>query len=310
MSDRSLHILHRFLECVIWGLGFLLFVLFSGGRLHAQSVIINTPIQTLPYNPTRAMLTLQLAPGATDDLLDGKDSTGAIIFSVDSGGNLTVSSCAGCNVGIFDTIQLSLAESGTATGSVTYQSGIDGTSTSSAAAAVFRAADNSTSSGAATAGPASLRGGNCTSTTCTAGNVQVFGGRAGAATTGALHGLLQIGEYYRPASSGAVANAYDIVGTSGSLQVTDCATTPCTNIVGIAQNTSSGTSQILVLSYGQSLVNSSAATVGHHICAGTSSAGVGADQAGACTIGTEIGVVVSVTEQGSSSTLPLVQLRI
>jgi hypothetical protein len=139
----------------------------------------------------------------------------------------------------------------------------------------------------------------------------------------ALEGVCQSVAGYLKGS--AVANVGDVVcGTTTAFTVTDCATTPGTNIVGIANATSN---PIGVIYAGTALVKLDGAltAIGDNVCMGTTTAGLAHDSSStttACTLGTSIGVIIAdsgtATQSAGagtgstamSTTLVLVQLHI
>ncbi|MGO9123601.1 MAG: hypothetical protein ACLP6G_01805 [Terriglobales bacterium] len=171
----------------------------------------------------------------------------------------------------------------------------------------FKGSDNSSTGALATAGYAILRGGMLTAAT---------------PNSSALEGVTELGSGYLKGT--AVANIGDgVCGTTTAFTVTDCATTPQVNIIGIATSTSN---PISVVADGVAPVKlSNTATIGHTVCMGTTTAGLASDSGGqgVCgTAGTSIGVVIatsgSVTVMSGNGTttvtlitgVPLVQLHI
>lgn len=178
----------------------------------------------------------------------------------------------------------------------TYVGGQDtGTASQTLARGVFRGADETSATGTGTAASVVFRGG------------------ASTATTG-VHGLTWFAEPY---FKGTTVTLWNLQCESASMTVADCGASP-TTVIGIASN---ATTPIFVVAYGTSPVNASAAvTLGHTVCAGTT-AGQVTDSGGltACTLGTEVGVVMAVAGTYNlptggtvtlSTTLPLVHMKV
>jgi hypothetical protein len=195
------------------------------------------------------------------------------------------------------------------TTAITIASGTGSSATNAAAPAFVAQGEDASNTGSSTAGGlALLRGGMLTAAT----------------PSGlALEGGTEVGGGYLKGTA-AIANVGDVVcGTTTAFTVTDCPTTPGTNIVGIATST---TNPIGVVSYGLVPVKLDGAltAIGDNVCMGTTTAGLAHDNGStttACALGTGIGVIVadvgtftSMTgnttgTQTLSTTLVLVQLR-
>jgi hypothetical protein len=149
---------------------------------------------------------------------------------------------------------------------------------------IFQAGDATGATGANTGGDALFRAGQVTSTT-------------------GIPGLIQIVANYL---KGATVTQYDIECVSADETAANCGASP-TNMVGIALT---ATAPIQIVTNGEALVNTSnTAVVGDNICAGASSP-LGTDNGtGACSVGSLVGVVKSITQKGAGSTLPLVALH-
>lgn len=204
---------------------------------------------------------------------------------------------------------------------------------SNANASPFTVCGGSASSGCAglsnngvTGGLTSLGGDNSNTGAGARGGFGIFRGgmlTAAAPNAAAIEGVSQLASGYLKGA--AIAAAGDVVcATTTAFTVTDCASTPATNVIGIATNTSN---PIGVVSYGLVLVSLDGAltAIGDNVCLSTTTAGKGHDNGStttACPLGQSIGVIVAdvgtVTQMSGASTaatamsttLPLVQLHI
>jgi hypothetical protein len=183
----------------------------------------------------------------------------------------------------------------------------------------------STFSGAAN-GNLTLAGGSNSSTTTSSagGNVNVQGGdstaasgtvaggnalvRAGGDTsaTGA-QGLIKLQASYFLGAGTTTLNGLQCMVAATSMTVNDCGASAVA-VIGVASNT---TTPVFVTYSGETLVlSTNTAVVGHTVCTGATGNSV-TDSGGtaACTNGTGVGIVISITQNGASGTLPLVLLR-
>jgi hypothetical protein len=242
--------------------------------------------------------TSSAAGSAAFSILAGSGSTQE--FAVSTGGVMQAAGSIESTAGNFFGTSNAIA--------VTVASGIQTTSgNSQAPTLILQGEDNSNTGSSTTGGLALLRGGILT---------------AGTPSGSALEGGTEVGGGYLKGT--AVANVGDVVcGTTTAFTVTDCPTTPGTNIVGIATST---TNPIGVVNYGLVPVKLDGAltAIGDNVCMGTTTAGLAHDNGStttACALGTGIGVIVadsgtfaSMTgsttgNQTLSTTLVLVQLR-
>jgi hypothetical protein len=245
----------------------------------------------LTINPTNT------ASGAGSLLIDAQ-LAGTSMMTVDKAGNLALAS-NGKVGGVLTTSNVVLCGGQAATCSSSTAGIVGG--------ALVRGSDNTNTNAAAKSGYAILRGGILNTASIVAGEVE---------------GTSQIGNGY---FKGTIANVGDVVCmTTTAFTVTDCPTTPGTNVVGIATNT---TNPIGVVSYGTAAVFLDAAltAIGDNVCLSTTTAGAGHDNGSPttpCALGTAVGVIVassgSVTQMSGattgsvtlSTTLVLVQLHI
>ena len=169
---------------------------------------------------------------------------------------------------------------------------------------------------AVAAGSALVQGGTSSSATYASGNASLVGGtnsNSGAAGNAIVqggynsstgnHGLVLIESVYIKGTT-VTANYLECITSDDT--VGDCGASPV-GVVGIALTTAA---PIHIQTHGQVLVASSAsASVGQVLCA-TTTAGKGTPSSSACATGTGIGTVVSISKNGASATLPLVELHI
>lgn len=200
-------------------------------------------------------------------------------------------------------------ESTAAGGTTSLLGGLGSGNTAGQVGGLFAHGSDNTNAGASAAGGVTiLRGGALTTATPNAA---------------ALEGLTQIGDMYLKGA--AIAAVGDLLcGTTTAWTLTDCPTTPGTNLIGVA---TSITNPIGIVGYGVALVKLDAAftAIGDNVCLSTTTAGTGHDNGSAstaCALGTSVGVIVATvgtipTMSGSgtanvamSTTLVAVQLHI
>lgn len=155
-----------------------------------------------------------------------------------------------------------------------------------------------------------------------AGALQLFGGPSSTAAANGGNALVEPGGnsaaagiqgilvHTVPMLKGATVTVNNLQCNSSDMTTADCGASPVDGVIGVAIGNVSA-SPINVQAYGEVLINSSStATVGQNACAG-STGGQVTPSSSACTNGTKIGVVVSVSANyGASGTLPLVLLQI
>jgi hypothetical protein len=200
----------------------------------------------------------------------------------------------------------------TATSPLTLQSGLNNTSSNQGLLSLLGGSTSGGSS-AVKAGGVLIQGGTSASSNsgAYAGSVQL---ENGSATGGSNNGLVQVEQWF--AKGGGTSTAGNIQCSVSTFTVNDCGASP-TNTLCIAQSVPTGVVGCVL--QGLTVVNSSnAATVTHTVCAG-STAGEVTDSGGttACTVGTGIGVVISLSGTWSlpdgasitaSSTTPLIAI--
>jgi hypothetical protein len=173
---------------------------------------------------------------------------------------------------------------------------------------IFEGGQGSASTGGVTSGNATLTTGPLpgASGANVAGNVIIYPGQVSSAA--GTQGILQISTGYFKGTT-VTANNLECPLAATSMTVTDCPAYP-TNVVGVAIGTVTAT-PITVQVDGQVLVNSSnTAVVGDTVCAGgTASKVTDNGNNGPCTSGIPFGVVISITTNGASGTLPLVAIN-
>lgn len=177
-----------------------------------------------------------------------------------------------------------------------------------------KGATNSATSTASGAGNLTLNGGDATgaSGATIAGTALLRPGQATSAS--GLQGMIWFAESF---FGGGTNTLWNLQCESAAMTVNDCGASP-TTVIGIAAN---ATSPIVTVTYGVSPVNASAAvTLGHTVCA-SSTAGKVTDSGGltACTLGTEVGIVMAVSGTYNlptggtvvlSTTLPLIHMKV
>ncbi len=233
-------------------------------------------------------------------------TSGAPAFQINGGASATTAEFV---VGVAGTVQTNGGYQGTASGTNLVFSGGQSTVSSGSAVggAIFKGSDDTSSGSGSNGGYAIFRGGMLTNASPNAA---------------ALEGVPQLAMGALKGS--AIANVGDVLcGTTTAFTVTDCATTPAVNVVGIATATANPVSYV---SNGNALVHLDGAltALGDIVCVSTTTAGSGHDNGTAecATPGAHIGVIVAdsgtiTTASGNttastamSTTLPLVALQI
>ena len=218
----------------------------------------------------------------------------------------------------YNTPASSLLHAGVSSTGLTYAAGIDGTNTGSGGVATLRGA-NQTGAGSysgAVAGGALVTGGSnaSSSTVSQSGSVEITPGYS---TAGGEEGVTIIGQAFKQGTGSHTQWTLQCLDGTNQQTANDCGASP-TSFLGVTDAHTGSSVQVHTPPSITPIVASSAVTLGHTVCAGTTAGDV-TDSGGTspCSTGITVGVVVATSgawtfADGASTTitttLPLVQM--